>query len=103
MLTQEVYGWGWLSVGRSGHAEGPVSLDLLLQLGVAQICCAEKCFLILSRTGRVYMCSYSGEEQVHCGANLYYCTVHVCTVCTSITIRHPLVYTTRELRENHSL
>lgn len=63
-LVQEVFGWGWLSWGNSGHATGPLTLESLVQLGIAQVCCAERCFLALTRSGKVYVCPYSGEGQV---------------------------------------
>ena len=61
---QEVLGWGWLAWTGGGHCLGPVTLDSLLELGVTQIACGERCFLVLTRVGKVYMCPYSNEGQV---------------------------------------
>lgn len=63
-LVQEVYGWGWLSWGNAGHTLGPTTLGSLVEIGIAQICCAEKCFLALTKTGKVYTCQYTAEGQV---------------------------------------
>lgn len=61
-LVQEVYGWGWLSQGTAGHTLGPITLDSLVETGVAQICCSEKCLLALTKTGKVYTCPYTASE-----------------------------------------
>ncbi|XP_068720941.1 E3 ubiquitin-protein ligase HERC2-like [Montipora capricornis] len=62
-LVQDVYGWGWLSQGIAGHTLGPTTLDSLVETGIAQICCSEKCFLALTKTGKVYTCPYTPEGQ----------------------------------------
>eukprot|EP00058_Branchiostoma_floridae_P025861 XP_002611351.1 hypothetical protein BRAFLDRAFT_73256 [Branchiostoma floridae] len=62
--TQEVLGWGWLawtganSPNSSGH-----TCEMLGELGVLQLACAERCLIALTKTGRVYMCFYSSESQ----------------------------------------
>lgn len=43
---------------------GPVQCEGLANLGVTQIACAEKRFLILSRTGRVYTQAYNSDTLV---------------------------------------
>ena len=35
-----------------------------MEIGIAQICCAEKCFLAVTKTGKVYTCLYTTEGQV---------------------------------------
>lgn len=57
-------GWGWLSWGNAGHTLGPTTLGSLVEIGIAQIACAEKCFLVLTKTGKVYVCQYTSEGQV---------------------------------------
>ncbi|XP_070553640.1 E3 ubiquitin-protein ligase HERC2-like isoform X2 [Ptychodera flava] len=62
--SQEVLGWGWIAwAGGSTAPYGPYPIDALSELGVTQICCAERCLLALTSTGRVYMHYYSSETQ----------------------------------------
>ena len=53
-------GWGSASVG----SVGPQQCDILGELGVRQICCAERCLLILTQNGKVCTMYYSSEAQV---------------------------------------
>ena len=50
--------------GNAGHTLGPTTLSSLVEIGIAQICCAEKCFLALTKNGKVYTCQYTSEGQV---------------------------------------
>ena len=43
---------------------GPIQCEGLANLGVMQIACAEKRFLILSRNGRVYTQAYNSDTLV---------------------------------------
>lgn len=43
---------------------GPQPCDILSDLGVKQIACAERSLLILTDTGKVYSMYYSSEAQV---------------------------------------
>uniref|UniRef100_A0A8C9RA53 E3 ubiquitin-protein ligase HERC2 n=1 Tax=Scleropages formosus TaxID=113540 RepID=A0A8C9RA53_SCLFO len=55
---QEVIGWGLLGWKPHANVNGPVQCKALANLGVMQIVCSEKGFLILSRSGAVYTQSY---------------------------------------------
>lgn len=43
---------------------GPIQCEGLANLGVMQVACAEKRFLILSRNGRVYTQAYNSDTLV---------------------------------------
>lgn len=43
---------------------GPQQCDILGELGVKRICCAERSLLILTQNGKVYTMYYSSEAQV---------------------------------------
>ncbi|XP_019484450.1 PREDICTED: E3 ubiquitin-protein ligase HERC2 [Hipposideros armiger] len=58
---QEVIGWGLIGWKYYANVIGPVQCEGLASLGVTQIACAEKRFLILSRTGRVYTQAYNSD------------------------------------------
>ncbi|XP_043927990.1 E3 ubiquitin-protein ligase HERC2 [Protopterus annectens] len=58
---QEVKGWGLLGWKEHANVFGLVECDALANLGVIQIVCAEKCFLILSRSRRVYLQAYNSD------------------------------------------
>uniref|UniRef100_H3B372 HECT-type E3 ubiquitin transferase n=1 Tax=Latimeria chalumnae TaxID=7897 RepID=H3B372_LATCH len=58
---QEVVGWGLLGWKYPANIHGPIQCEALANLGVTQIACAEKCFLILTRNGRVYMQAYNSN------------------------------------------
>lgn len=54
---------------------GPIQCEGLANLGVVQIACAEKRFLILSRNGRVYTQAYNSDTLVsflHIFENVFY-------------------------------
>ncbi|CAG7818352.1 unnamed protein product [Allacma fusca] len=59
VLTMGCLGWGSLYVG----SMGPQQCDVLGELGVQQICCAERCLLILTQNCKVYTMYYSSEAQ----------------------------------------
>lgn len=61
---QEVIGWGLIGWKYYANVIGPVQCEGLASLGVTQIACAEKRFLILSRTGRVYTQAYNSDTLV---------------------------------------
>lgn len=52
-------GWGSLYAG----GVGPQHCDILGELGVRQICCAERLLLILTQGGKVYTMYYNSEAQ----------------------------------------
>ncbi|XP_063509347.1 E3 ubiquitin-protein ligase HERC2-like isoform X5 [Pongo pygmaeus] len=60
---QEVIFIGWVLIGWKYYANviGPIQCKGLAYLGVTQIACAEKRFLILSRNGRVYTQAYNSD------------------------------------------
>uniref|UniRef100_A0A3B3QN49 E3 ubiquitin-protein ligase HERC2 n=1 Tax=Paramormyrops kingsleyae TaxID=1676925 RepID=A0A3B3QN49_9TELE len=55
---QEVIGWGLLGWKTHANVNGPVQCKTLASLGVTQIVCSEKGFLVLSRSGAVYLQNY---------------------------------------------
>ncbi|TKS74835.1 E3 ubiquitin-protein ligase HERC2 [Collichthys lucidus] len=55
---QEVIAWGLLGWKRHANVSGPIQCKSLSSLGVLQIVCSEKGFLILSSTGAVYTQNY---------------------------------------------
>lgn len=65
---QEVIGWGLLGWKLYANLNGPVHCKDLSGLGVAQLVCSEKGFLILSRTGAVYTQNYKSTTLVSSGA-----------------------------------
>ncbi|XP_077153037.1 E3 ubiquitin-protein ligase HERC2 isoform X1 [Ranitomeya variabilis] len=58
---QEVISWGLLGWKYYANVNGPIQCEALATLGVTQIACAEKCFLILSRNGKVYTQTYNNN------------------------------------------
>ncbi|XP_041440166.1 E3 ubiquitin-protein ligase HERC2 isoform X2 [Xenopus laevis] len=58
---QEVISWGLLGWKYYANVSGPIQCEALANLGVTQIACAEKCFLLLSRNGKVYMQAYNNN------------------------------------------
>jgi len=58
VLAMGSLGWG------NGGGTGPQLCDILEELGVKSISCAEKLLLILTDTGKVYSLYYSSEAQV---------------------------------------
>nr|KAF6270751.1 HECT and RLD domain containing E3 ubiquitin protein ligase 2 [Myotis myotis] len=59
--VQEVIGWGLIGWKCYANVIGPIQSKGLANLGVTQIACAEKRFLILSRNGRVYTQAYNSD------------------------------------------
>ena len=93
-LVQEVLGWGWLSWGNAGHTLGPTTLGSLVEIGIAQICCAEKCFLAVTKTGKVYTCLYTTEGQVReTEKNWLLITVTTCYKCQFPAFTLKIIYT----------
>ncbi|KAK7486952.1 hypothetical protein BaRGS_00021768, partial [Batillaria attramentaria] len=63
-VTQEAVGLGWLGWAGSSSMYGPHQLDIFNDLGgIQQIACAERCLLVLTRSGRVYSMFYSSDTQ----------------------------------------
>lgn len=60
---QEIMAMGSLGWGTPGTF-GPQSCDILGELGVKSICCAEKLLLILTHAGKAYTLYYNSEAQV---------------------------------------
>ncbi|PIO34866.1 hypothetical protein AB205_0161440, partial [Aquarana catesbeiana] len=58
---KEVISWGLLGWKYYANVSGPIQCEALANLGVTQIACAEKCFLILSRNGKVYTQAYNNN------------------------------------------
>lgn len=61
---QEVIAWGLIGWKYYANVSGPIQCEGLANLGVVQIACAEKRFLILSRNGRVYTQAYNSDTLV---------------------------------------
>ncbi|XP_063572464.1 E3 ubiquitin-protein ligase HERC2 isoform X3 [Pongo abelii] len=61
---QEVIGWVLIGWKYYANVIGPIQCKGLAYLGVTQIACAEKRFLILSRNGRVYTQAYNSDTLV---------------------------------------
>lgn len=61
---QEVIGWGLIGWKYYANVIGPIQCEGLASLGVMQVACAEKRFLILSRNGRVYTQAYNSDMLV---------------------------------------
>lgn len=58
-------GLGWLAWATEGGAAGPFSMDFFADIGgVQQIACSERCCLILSKAGKVYMLYYTSLSPV---------------------------------------
>ncbi|XP_066478199.1 E3 ubiquitin-protein ligase HERC2 isoform X5 [Tiliqua scincoides] len=58
---QEVIAWGLIGWKYYANVSGPIQCEGLANLGVTQVACAEKRFLILSRNGRVYTQAYNSD------------------------------------------
>ncbi|KAM9264683.1 E3 ubiquitin-protein ligase HERC2 isoform 3-T3 [Cariama cristata] len=58
---QEVIAWGLIGWKYYANVSGPIQCEGLANLGVVQVACAEKRFLILSRNGRVYTQAYNSD------------------------------------------
>ncbi|XP_017887257.1 E3 ubiquitin-protein ligase HERC2 [Ceratina calcarata] len=58
--VQEVLAWGSL---KFGNGTSPFYCDAVAELGVKQLCCAERALMILSNNGNVYMMYYGSETQ----------------------------------------
>lgn len=62
---QEVLAWGWLAWSNcTDSGMTPQCCEAIGELGVAQIVCAERCLLILTNAGKVFIVYYSSETQV---------------------------------------
>ncbi|XP_034287268.1 E3 ubiquitin-protein ligase HERC2 isoform X1 [Pantherophis guttatus] len=58
---QEFIAWGLIGWKYYSNVSCPIQCEGLASLGVTQIACAEKRFLILSKNGRVYIQAYSND------------------------------------------
>lgn len=61
---QEVIAWGLLGWKLYANVNGPIQCKALSGLGVTQIVCSEKGFLILSSSGAVYTQNYKSTTLV---------------------------------------
>lgn len=61
---QEVIAWGLLGWKLYANVNGPIHCKALSSLGVTQIVCSEKGFLILSSSGAVYTQNYKSTTLV---------------------------------------
>lgn len=61
---QEVIAWGLLGWKLYANVNGPIHCKSLSSLGVTQIVCSEKGFLILSSSGAVYTQNYKSTTLV---------------------------------------
>ena len=65
-----------------------------MEIGIAQICCAEKCFLAVTKTGKVYTCLYTTEGQVReTEKNRLLITVTTCYKCQFPAFTVKIIYT----------
>lgn len=81
---QEVIAWGLIGWKYYANVSGPIQCEGLATLGVVQVACAEKRFLILSRNGRVYTQAYNSDTLVR----VFYVSLKVCSV---LLCKFPLV------------
>jgi hypothetical protein len=70
---QEVIGWGLIGWKYYANVIGPIQCEGLASLGVMQVACAEKRFLILSRNGRVYTQAYNSDMLVGAECSVFAC------------------------------
>lgn len=68
---QEVIAWGLLGWKLYANVNGPIQCKALSSLGVAQIVCSEKGFLILSSSGAVYTQNYKSTTLVSSVAQVF--------------------------------
>lgn len=61
---QEVIAWGLIGWKYYANVNGPIQCEALANLGIVQVACAEKHFLILCRNGRVYTQAYNSDTLV---------------------------------------
>ncbi|XP_034934449.1 E3 ubiquitin-protein ligase HERC2 [Chelonus insularis] len=57
---QEVLVWGGV---KFGNGSSPFYCDAIAELGVKQLCCAERALMILTQNGQVYTMHYGSETQ----------------------------------------
>jgi len=63
--SQEVLCWGWLAWTGCATSSEAAAVEGLTDIGgIQQIVCAEGCFLVLTRTNKVYRIAYSSPTQV---------------------------------------
>ncbi|KAK5650580.1 hypothetical protein RI129_001609 [Pyrocoelia pectoralis] len=55
---QQAWGWGYLAWIASG---GPHLCEVLMELGIQQLCCSDRTILVLTRSGKVYAIYYNLE------------------------------------------
>lgn len=67
---QEVIAWGLLGWKLYANVNGPIHCKALSSLGVTQIVCSEKGFLILSSSGAVYTQNYKSTTLVSSAARM---------------------------------
>uniref|UniRef100_T1IYS2 HECT-type E3 ubiquitin transferase n=1 Tax=Strigamia maritima TaxID=126957 RepID=T1IYS2_STRMM len=60
---QEVLCWGWLAWMGANICNGPHLCEIIGELGVKQICCAERSLLVLTQMGKVYIVHYNSDTQ----------------------------------------
>lgn len=68
---QEVIAWGLLGWKLYANVNGPIHCKALSSLGVTQIVCSEKGFLILSSSGAVYTQNYKSTTLVSSAALMF--------------------------------
>ena len=76
--SQEVVGLGWLGWAAEGGTTGPYGMDFFTDIGgVQQIACSERCCLILSKAGKVYMLYYTSLSPVSILSTIVSCVLHL--------------------------
>lgn len=68
---QEVMAWGLLGWKLYANVNGPIQCKALSSLGITQIVCSEKGFLILSSSGAVYTQNYKSTALVSSVAQIF--------------------------------
>lgn len=87
---QEVIAWGLLGWKLYANVNGPIHCKALSSLGVTQIVCSEKGFLILSSSGAVYTQNYKSTTLVSSAARMFY-ECSLCLTLRSAAVSHSAI------------
>lgn len=100
---QEVIAWGLLGWKLYANVNGPIQCKALSSLGVSQIVCSEKGFLILSSSGAVYTQNYKSTTLVSSVAqvvSVYWWTLSNELALFSKQVADPFVSVSPEVSES---
>lgn len=89
---QEVIAWGLLGWKLYANVNGPIHCKALSSLGVTQIVCSEKGFLILSSSGAVYTQNYKSTTLVSSVAHVFINAPSLIKyLCVCCRLSHPVI------------